>query len=185
MAGAADRQSGNMGFRIVLSVSSQRQGFGWNHKRVSRIYCELDLNLRIKPRKRLKRDKPDTLVVPDAPNRSWSMGFMLDQLADGRSFRTLNVLADFNHEGLGVEVDFSQPGERIVRSLSRVIKCAVSPAQSESPTARNISAASRCAGPRSVASTLNTSRPEIRSRTPISSATIARVEANGGTSLKR
>jgi hypothetical protein len=38
-----------------------------------RIYCELELNLRIKPRKRLKRDKPDALAVPDAPNMTWSM----------------------------------------------------------------------------------------------------------------
>lgn len=32
---------------------------------------------------------------------------MADQLADGRSIRTLNVLDDFNHEGLSIEVDFS------------------------------------------------------------------------------
>lgn len=28
------------------------------------------------------------------------MNFMADELADGRSFRTLNVLDDFNREGL-------------------------------------------------------------------------------------
>jgi hypothetical protein len=39
------------------------QGYGWNHKRVYRIYCELELNLRIKPKKRLKRDKPEPLAV--------------------------------------------------------------------------------------------------------------------------
>jgi hypothetical protein len=39
----------------------------WNHKRVCRICCALELNLRIKPRKRLKRDKPDALAVPEAP----------------------------------------------------------------------------------------------------------------------
>ena len=49
------------------------KGHGWNHKRVYRIYCALELNLRIKPRKRLKRDKPDALAVPDAPNVTWSM----------------------------------------------------------------------------------------------------------------
>lgn len=38
------------------------------HKRVYRIYCELELNLRIKPRKRLKREKPDVLAVPNRPN---------------------------------------------------------------------------------------------------------------------
>jgi putative transposase len=33
-------------------------------QRIYRIYRELELNLRIKPRKRLVRDKPDALVVP-------------------------------------------------------------------------------------------------------------------------
>ena len=33
---------------------------------------------------------------------------MADQLADGRSIRTLNVLDDFNREGLCIEVDVSQ-----------------------------------------------------------------------------
>lgn len=38
------------------------------------------------------------------------MDFMADRLADGRQFRLLNVLDDFNREGLGIEVDFSLPG---------------------------------------------------------------------------
>jgi putative transposase len=98
------------------------KGFGWNHKRVCRIYCELELNLRIMPRKRLKRPKPDELAVPDVPNHTWSMDFMQDQLTDGRSFRSLNVLDDFNREGLGIEVDFSLPAVRVVRSLNQVIE---------------------------------------------------------------
>ncbi len=91
-------------------------------KRVYRIYCALELNLRIKPRKRLKREKPDVLVVPDAPNVTWSMDFMADRLGDGRAFRLLNVLDDFNREGLGIEVDFSLPAERVIRSLNRIIE---------------------------------------------------------------
>ena len=73
------------------------------------LHRELELNMRIKPRKRLKREKPDALTVPDSPNHIWSMDFMADQLADGRPFRTLNVLDDFNREGLTIEVDFSLP----------------------------------------------------------------------------
>jgi hypothetical protein len=46
----------------------------------------LELNLRIKPRKRLRRDKPHALAVPEAPNVSWSMDFMADRLEDGRAF---------------------------------------------------------------------------------------------------
>ena len=77
--------------------------------------------MRIKPRKRLQREKPEPLAVPEAPNEVWSMDFMADQLADGRSFRTLNVLDDFNREGLAIEVDFSLLSERVVRSLTQII----------------------------------------------------------------
>jgi len=110
------------GFGLCFLYLRNVKGFGWNHKRVYRIYCELELNLRIKPKKRLKRDKPDALAVPDTAKHTWSMDFMADQLADGRSIRTLNVLDDFNREGLGIEVDFSLPAERVVRNLNRIIE---------------------------------------------------------------
>ena len=67
--------------------------------------------LRIKPKKRLKREKPEELAVPDQPNTVWSMDFMADRLEDMRAFRLLNVVDDFNREGLGIEVDFSLPAE--------------------------------------------------------------------------
>lgn len=76
----------------------------------------------IKPRKRLKREKPDDLAVPEAPNEVWSMDFLADRLGDGRQFRLLNVLDDFNREGLGIEVDFSLPAERVVRTLNQIIE---------------------------------------------------------------
>ncbi len=110
------------GFGLCFLYLRNVKGFRWNHKRVYRIYKELELNLRIRPRKRLKREKPDALAVPEYPNHTWSMDFMADQLADGRKFRTLNVLDDFNREGLAIEVDFSLPTSRVVRSLNRIIE---------------------------------------------------------------
>ncbi len=109
------------GFGLCFLHLRNVKGFGSNHKRVYRIYRELELNMRIKPRKRLQRDKPEPLAVPEAPNEVWSMDFMADQLVDGRSFRTLNVLDDFNREGLAIEVDFSLPSERVVRAMNQVI----------------------------------------------------------------
>ena len=50
------------------------------------------------------------------------MDFMHDQLEDGRSFRLLNVIDDFNREALSIEVDFSLPAERVIRTLDRVIE---------------------------------------------------------------
>ena len=118
---------------LRLSVTYKRWGFGlcflylrnsygWNHKRVYRIYRELALNLRIKPRRRIKRDKPEALSVPDGINQVWSMDFMSDTLIDGRSFRTFNVLDDFNREGLCVDVDLSLPSTRVIRSLAQIIE---------------------------------------------------------------
>ena len=50
------------------------------------------------------------------------MDFMADRLEDGRAFRLLNVLDDFNREGLGIEADFSLPAERVVRVLNQIIE---------------------------------------------------------------
>jgi putative transposase len=65
---------------------------------------------------------PDALAVPERPNVTWSMDFMADRLEDGRAFRLLNVLDDFNREGLGIEVDCSLPAERVTRSLNNIIE---------------------------------------------------------------
>lgn len=44
----------------------------YSDAQIMRIYCDLELNLRIKPKKRLKRDKPEPLAVPERPNETWS-----------------------------------------------------------------------------------------------------------------
>ena len=110
------------GFGLCFLYLRNIKGYGWNHKRVYRIYRELELNLRIKPRRRIKRDKPEALSVPDKINQVWSMDFMSDSLIDGRSLRTFNVLDDFNREGLAVDVDLSLPSTRVIRSLERIIE---------------------------------------------------------------
>jgi putative transposase len=109
------------GFGLSFLYLRNVKGFKWNHKRVYRIYRELELNLRIKPRKRLVREKPERLSVPQGMNEVWSMDFMHDQLEDGRSFRLFNVIDDFNREALGIEIDFSLPSERVVRALKQII----------------------------------------------------------------
>jgi putative transposase len=111
----------NWGFGLCYLYLRNVRGLQWNHKRVYRIYRELELNLRIKPRKRLARDKPEPLRVPQAINEVWSMDFMHDQLEDGRSFRLFNVIDDFNREALGMEIDFSLPSERVIRALKQII----------------------------------------------------------------
>lgn len=119
----------NWGFGLCYLYLRNVKGFGWNHKRVYRIYRELELNLRIKPKKRLVRDKPNTLAVPTTINETWSMDFMHDQLGDGRSYRLFNIIDDCNREGLAIEVDLSLPAERVVRTLNQLIEWRGKPRQ--------------------------------------------------------
>lgn len=87
-----------------------------------RIYRELELNLRIKPLKRIVPEQPGPFAVPEAINHCWPMDFMHDQLADGRSYRLFNLIDDFNRETLAMDIDFSLPAERVMRALDQVIE---------------------------------------------------------------
>jgi len=102
----------NWGFGLCYLYLRNVRHFGWSHKRVYRIDRELELNLRIKPRKRLVHHKPEPLAVPEAINQVWSMDFMHDKLEDGSNLRLFNVIDDFSREALGIEVDFPLPCER-------------------------------------------------------------------------
>lgn len=116
------------GFGLCFFHLRNVKGYKWNHKRVYRIYRELELNLRIRPRRRIKRDKPEALLTPSEINQTWSMDFMSDSLIDGRSIRTFNVIDDFNREALAIDVDFSLPSERVIRSLEQIIEWRGKPA---------------------------------------------------------
>jgi putative transposase len=104
-----------------MSDYLRNQGYGWNHKRIHRVYCNLTLNLKRKPKKRLPARAAQVLTQPTQANESWSLDFMSDSLSNGRAFRTLNILDDFNREALWIEVDTSLPAERVIRVLEMII----------------------------------------------------------------
>ncbi|MDR7088638.1 transposase InsO family protein [Cellvibrio fibrivorans] len=116
----ASEQYPAYGFSKLLKIL-RRRGHYWNHKRVHRIYCELNLNRRRRGKKRLPTRNPEPLTVPTTANHCWSMDFMNDALMCGRRFRTFNLLDDFNREVLAIEIDFCLPAARVVRVLERAI----------------------------------------------------------------
>lgn len=93
----------NWGFSLCFLYLRNVKGHSWNHKRVYRIDRELQLNLRIKPRTPIVREKPEPLALPPSINHCWSMDFRHDQLAAGRSFRLFNLTDDFNRPDTGCE----------------------------------------------------------------------------------
>jgi putative transposase len=103
-----------------LHILLEREGLVVNHKRVHRIYRAAGLQVRRRRRKRLTRAERVPLPVPSQRRERWSMDFTVDTLADGRGFRTLNIVDDFTRECVAIEVDRSLPGLRVTRVLDRL-----------------------------------------------------------------
>jgi putative transposase len=104
-----------------LHTLLRRDGHVVNHKAVYRIYRAEGLSVRKRRRKRIASTERRPLAAPTRPNERWSMDFVSDALADGRVFRTLNVVDDFTRECLAIEVDTSLSGARVARVLAALI----------------------------------------------------------------
>ena len=93
-----------------------RAGTTVNHKRLYRLYRAAGLQVRRRRRKRLTRGERVPLPTPTRPGERWSMDFTLDTLADGRAFRTLNIVDDYTRECVAIrvaevsDVGFGAPG---------------------------------------------------------------------------
>ena len=100
----------------------RKEGIGWNHKRIKRVYNLMKLNLRRKHKRRLPNRIKTPLIVPEGMNHTWSMDFMHDALENGRKVKVLNLIDDFNREVLAIEIDTSLCGSRVKRVLERVME---------------------------------------------------------------
>lgn len=114
---AAERR--RFGYRRLL-IFLEREGWHVNHKRVYRLYRAEGLGVRRRKRKRIGAVERQPLALPTRRNERWSMGFVADALNDGRRFRSLHIVDDYNRRCLAAEVDTSLPGGRVVRVLERL-----------------------------------------------------------------
>ncbi len=96
-------------------------GFTWSRNYVFRVYQENGLQLKTRRKKRLPSRAPVPIVRPIMPNVTWSMDFMHDRLEYGQTFRSFNVIDDFNREALSITIDTSIGSERVIRELEQVI----------------------------------------------------------------
>jgi len=95
-------------------------GHPWNHKKVYRIYTALGLNIRRRAKKRLPARVKQRLFQPTEPNQVWSLDYIHDSLWNGRTFRMLNVLDDYNRQVLRIEADTCLPARRVIRVLEQL-----------------------------------------------------------------
>lgn len=82
----------------------------------------MGLNLRRKYKRRLPTRVKEPLLQPIHPNVTWSMDFMHDSLLDGKSFRSFNVIDDYNREALNITMDKGLSSNRIIRELDKLVE---------------------------------------------------------------
>jgi len=99
----------------------RQEGYPWNRKRVLRVYRLMKLTMRRKRKKRLPSRIKEPLVIPNRLNETWSMDFMCDTLENGRKFRVLNVIDDYNREALIIKPQMIFPGEFVVNALNDLV----------------------------------------------------------------
>ena len=104
-----------------LHVLLQREGWRVNHKRVYRLYKLEGLMLRPKRhRKHVTSKRRMDRIEAMAPDESWSMDFMSDELFNGQRIRLLTLVDNFTRESLAIEVDTHLGGHRVVEVLQRI-----------------------------------------------------------------
>ena len=69
----------------------KNQGYPWNHKRVYRIYTQLELNIRKKVKKRLPDRIQQPIETPKKINQIWSIDFMSDSLHNGQRLSLIHI----------------------------------------------------------------------------------------------
>lgn len=104
-----------------LTLLIRKEGTLVNHKKIHRLYKELNLAVRAKKRRRIKSCSRGLIThLTTAANHIWSMDYQTDQLATGRRFRCLNLIDNHTRECLAIEAGISLPASSVVATLSKL-----------------------------------------------------------------
>lgn len=106
--------------KIIRLVQKQHPQL--SASKIRRVYVREGFSLFKKPRKRMKNNPANPIMIPLQRNEEWAIDFMSDVLNNGRQFRTFNVIDHYNREALGVFANLSIPARRATAYLDRLIE---------------------------------------------------------------
>jgi putative transposase len=93
-----------------------------NHKRIHRIYRNEELMIRTRRRKKRASESRIPILPASERNEQWSLDFMTDRLADGRTFRVLTGIDHYTRESVGIAAELSFPTEKVTAYLDHWIE---------------------------------------------------------------
>ena len=80
----------------------------------------MGLSLRLKRSKKRPSQVRGLVPVARRPNGRWSMAFIADSLHDGRRFRALTIVDNFNRVIPAIEMGLSITGKRVAIVVDRL-----------------------------------------------------------------
>lgn len=129
---AADRNCALKDKIIALAQRHGRYGAGMiylklrqagehvNHKRVERLYAQAGLQVKKRRRKKIALADRHPLQRPTAANQVWSMDFVFDRTAEGRSIKNLTMVDDATHEAVAIVSERAMGGNQLVAILEQI-----------------------------------------------------------------
>jgi transposase InsO family protein len=90
------------------------------NKRVERLYRLEKLHIRRRRRKKIPVADRQPLVRPGRANEVWSMDFVFDRIASGRTLKLLVVTDDATHESVAIVPEHTIGGEHLTRILDGI-----------------------------------------------------------------
>ena len=104
----------------TIYLKLRQAGEQVNHMRVERLYAQEQLQIRRRKRKKVPMADRQPLDRPVAANTVWSMDFVFDRIANGRSLKILGIVDDGTSEAVALHPDHAIGGHYLVRILDRV-----------------------------------------------------------------
>lgn len=104
----------------MIYLKLRQSGEQVNHKRVERLYSEAGLQVRRRRRKKVPVADRQALYRPQAANQVWSMDFVFDRTAEGRTIKCLTVVDDATHEAVAIVPERAIGGHALTRILDRL-----------------------------------------------------------------
>lgn len=114
------------GYRRVW-VLLRRENRLVNVKRVHRLFKLMGLQVKRKPRKRIRTGET-VPMKPIQPNQVWTYDFVKDAALNGEEIRCLTVVDEFTREALAIEVDGRIGSQKVQATLERLFRAHGRPA---------------------------------------------------------
>ena len=104
----------------MIHLKLRQAGELVNYKRVERLYRLEKLHIRRRRRKKIPASDRQPLIRPGRANEVWSMDFVFDRIASGRTLKCLVIVDDATYEAVAIVPEHTIGGDHLTRTLDGI-----------------------------------------------------------------